>query len=62
MVFGYGAQVFEQAVAGAEAPAGPLPERFGEVGGGVQGEGEQVGDDEHGGEVVLPWPKLCSRW
>ncbi len=45
--------MLEQAAAGAEPLAGLLPQGFGEFAGGVQGEGEQVEDDEHGGEGVL---------
>ena len=52
LVLGDGAQVLEQAEAGAEPLPGPLPEGFGEFAGGVQGEGEEVGDDEHAGEGV----------
>ncbi len=53
LVFGDGAQVLEQARPGAEALPCPPPLVFGEFAGGVQGEGEQVEDDEHGGEGVL---------
>ena len=53
MVFDDGAQVLEQACPGAEAAPGVLPLVFGEFADRVQGEGEQVEDDEHGGEGVL---------
>ena len=45
--------MLEQAEAGAEPLPGLPPEVFGEFARRVQAEGEQVGDDEHGGEGVL---------
>lgn len=54
--------MLEQAFAGSDVSACGLPEGFGEFAGCVEGEGEEVEDDEDVGEVFLPWPKLCSRW
>ena len=46
---------------GAEPLPGLLPEGFGEFAGGVQGEGEQVEDDEHGGEGVPAVAEVVFR-
>ena len=53
LVGGDGAQVLEQADSRAEPLACLLPLGFGEIAGRVQGEGEQVEDDQHAGQVVL---------
>ena len=50
-VDGKGTHDVEEADARVGNGAGLAPERFGEVGNGVEREGEQVEDGEHGGEI-----------
>ena len=58
LVAGDGAQVLEHAHTRAEPPPGLLPEGLHEVAGGVEGEGEEVEGDEHGGEGGLAVPEV----
>ena len=55
------AQLVEEIVAWTEFLPRGAPEFVADVADGVDGEGQQVQAHQDGCEVLLPWPKLCSR-